>query len=572
MKMTKLLASGTAALVAVASLASVASAAEQTFDMGKTIGKVNFLLQGSKGKELGTKFFLTDEEFTSGKKTLGISNNDSMTVNLSPNIEGDTIDLKDKEGVLVGRIYNSTKGSTVTRYNKDGSVASTVTYDGALVTADFANAKVYLAVTGVKGTRGSSRKEYKYEFDNNKDGTWTINAYAGTADLDKFLPEQFLEITSINFIIENAKYELKTDDQWLYNFWFDSDANNGNSWGFGTKDWADCLTLNTGFTQDTLLLNTIEACVGELGENWIGNDTKATSVEYPFMAVTDNGDKTLTRHEINLLSYSNALYATSGSANSGYDGDQSYNDNGLGDTPYYFAGFASQVADFFNKQTNGKITFKFTTATAESSSAWVNGGIPSTQVGIKNLLGDATANDFAMFFNYNQTGSLQAIASVDKDAGEVTFDISNVLDQLNGQTIGVINNIFYGLTKGVYYKDIDAIGLKVETVTLSYDEDDAADIDNTDDTDDTTDDTDDTIDDTIDDTDDTDDTTDDTDDAEDDANIDGNTDNAADDNNAAGDTVIVKPSDDSNPDTGVALAVVPAAIAAAAVVVSKKRK
>ena len=169
------------------------------------------------------------------------------------------------------------------------------------------------------------------------------------------------------------------------------------------------------------------------------------------------------------------------------DGNQSYDDKGLGTNPNEFAGLSSQVADFFNKQTNGTITFKFTTAAAASGTQWVTGGIPSTQVGLKNALGDATANDFALFFNYQSTGSLQAVASIDADAGEVTFDISDVLDQLGGQTKGVIENVYFGLAKGVKYEDKTVDGLKVETVTLAYDEDDADDSD-VEDTDDDTDD------------------------------------------------------------------------------------
>ncbi|MGN0577768.1 MAG: hypothetical protein ACI4J4_04020, partial [Ruminiclostridium sp.] len=295
---------------------------------------------------------------------------------------------------------------------------------------------------------------------------------------------------------------------------------------------------------------------------------KSTTVDYPFMAVTDdNGDKTLTRHEIDILSYAGAKYADGIDWDT--DGDQTYDDNGLGTNPNDFAGLASQVGDFFNKQTNGTITFKFTAATASTGTAWQNGGVPSTQVGIKNALGDATANDFALFFNYDQTGSLQAVAAVDANAGTVTFDISDVLDALDGKTIGVIDNIYYGMTKGVTYSDLGgAVGLKVESITLAYDEDADDDADIEDDTDVEEDDDDAVVEDDDDDDDavveDDDDDDDDyvDDDDDDDADVDGDEDmvDAADDD------------DDANPGTGVALAVVPALVAAAAVVVSKKRK
>lgn len=504
MKMTKLLAIGSAAAVAVASLASVASAAEQTFDMAISYGDIT--VKRANGIELGGDWCLSQADIDAGK-TLGISNNETIKLTVS-----DEFDSVDYEGVV-------------------------------------------LKVTGVKGKKGTSAKTYTYKFKNTSGMDYELVVYGGdTAPVDAFLPAQFVEITNVAIEIAGKHKEY---DQAMYNMLGDSE------WGY----WGSGTTL-TGGTSGiaAVICNIATAGDGLWGAKY---DSKEIKNDYPFMAVTDNGDKTLRRQEIKVLSYADSDNALSGGANAGVDGDQSYNDNGLGDTPYQFAGLASQVADFFNKQTNGTITFKFTTAASTTGTTWNNGGIPSTQVGIKNALGDATANDFAMFFNYNQTGSLQAIASVDADAGEVSFDISDVLDALGGQTVGVIDNIYYGLTKGVYYDDLKATGLKVETVTLAYDEEEEAEdiVDEEEEEED--------IDESEEDVD-LDEEDEDTDSEEEDVDLDDedtDTDDTDNEEDVAGDTVVVKPAgDDSNPNTGVALAVVPAAIAAAAVVVSKKRK
>lgn len=532
MKMTKLLAIGSAAAVAVASLASVASAKEQTFDMGITKGNIKF--NATAGKEVD---FLANAAGLAPAE-LGISADDVLAINVS----------------------NATKKVT----------------------------GINLKVTGIKGSKASSSKTYTYAFGNyasdsvfdwttqKYDGsgsTWALQAYASVAPADSFVPSQFVEITQIS--IEIA-CESTVTTATAY------DAYGSTTWGenidglkvipFQNAQWTDILmainnSLNAWGT-DTVDSTGIYAAYSE----------KSTSVDYPFIAKKVSGDNnTLERADIQLLSKADSNEATTNGG--GKDGNQTYDDNHMGTNPNEFAGLASQVADFFNKQTNGTITFKFTTAAASSGTTWSTGGIPSTQVGIKNLVGDSTANDFALFFNYDQTGSLQAVTELDKDAGEVIFDISDVLDALGGQTMGVIDNIWFGLAKGVYYEDLKATGLKVETVTLAYDEEDDADIEDEDDTDDV-DDEDDDIDD-VDDEDDDDDDYDDDDDDEDDVTVDDDdddTDDADDEDDSsdvAGDnnTVVVKPAgDDSNPNTGVALAVVPAAIAAAAVVVSKKRK
>ena len=307
-----------------------------------------------------------------------------------------------------------------------------------------------------------------------------------------------------------------------------------------------------------------------------------------YRAVYDN--KTIVRDEVYALS----LTGDYGSFNfaPGAEGvHQSYDTTtyNKGDAPNGFKGFASQVADFFNKAKKGKITFTFTAKVDGNNTAWNNGGIPSTEVGIKNTLGGMTANDFALFVNYGHTtGSLQAITEIDAYAGKVSFDISEILDQLNGQTIGVVSDVYYGLTKAASqvksangkggYRE----GFWVEEVKFTKDDaasaTDAEVVKTEDDDDDVIADDDDDI--IADDDDDDDVTADDDDDifAEDDDDDDASiiADDDDDDDDVNGETDIVTDDttedDDVNPGTGVGLAVIPAIVAAAAAVISKKRK
>lgn len=538
MKMTKLLASGIAASLAVTSLAAVASATERTFEMGHTQGTIK--LASSKGYELGDQYSLSQADIDAGK-TLGVSDD--------------------------GKIVLSSVGV------KDADKITGVT----------------LKVTGIKGTRSSSSKVYNYKFtqyndaactDQNYDGTgkyFKLDVFATRGELDQFVPSQFVEITKIE-VEATAEKTVKTAkeyDEWGNSTW---GSYNGAS---VTMDWDN---TNAGWKSKGIAQDVVDLVGSLWGYNYASE--KSTTDLYPFLALTDdNGNKTLERAEIKILSYSDRYGATTGGIGGGQDGNQSYDegDYNKGTNPKDFAGLASQVGDFFNKQTNGKITFTFTTSSGESNTVWNNGGVPSTQVGIKNALGDATANDFVLNVNYNQTGSLQAVAAVDAAAGEVSFDISDILDALDGKTIGVIDNIYYGSTKGVTYSGshpyAGKTGFEVQKITLSYDEDEAGDNDIEEDDDDTddTDDTDD-VDDDTDDTDDVDDDTDDTaddddDDADDDVSVDDDDDDD-DDSDVGGNTntPVVDPADDGNPPTGVALAVIPAMVAAAAVVVSKKRK
>ena len=315
---------------------------------------------------------------------------------------------------------------------------------------------------------------------------------------------------------------------------------------------------------------------------WQGKEAK-TENHFAFVEKTTN-NAIIYRADCWPLSIANAYRADTpaaiGAGAYTKDVNQSYLDSGLGDTPKYFGGLASQCADFFNKQTNGKIIFKFT-ANA-SSDTWKNGGVPSTEVGLKNSLAGTA---MALFFNYNQsTGSLISIGEVDAEAASITFDISNILDDMGGLVKGNISDIYYGLNKGLEYKsDIygkDKVGYIVESVTLEYDDAPAA-VDATTDDDAADDDAavvvadDDDDDDVIADDDDDiaadDDIIEDDDDDDDDAGeiIEDDDDDDDDVNN---DVDYVDADDDANPGTGVGLAVIPAIVAGAALVVSKKRK
>ena len=519
MKMKKFLAAGIAATLAVSSMAAVASAEEVTFDMGQTKGTIK--LAATVGQEVA---FLADA--------------------------------------------NGQAPATLTIAADDFAVINTAT-----ATKNIKNVKI--AVTGIKGTKSSSSKTYTYALTNygdaNADGdafdwrnqkydgsgkNWVFRAYKDTAPADSFVPSQFVEITKIELILEAEKTVTTAAayDAWGSSTWGEN-VDNLVVTPFAGAQAGDILDAinKVGFTNNYAYLSFSE---------------KSTTVDYPLMGVTDaDGNKTLTRQEIGLLSYAGAWVAENGGNNGGVDGDQTYDDNGFGTNPNDFAGLASQVGDFFNKQTNGTITFKFTTAAASTGTSWQTGGVPSTQVGIKNALGAATANDFVLFFNYDQTGSLQAVTSIDANAGTITFDIAEVLDALDGKTIGVIDNIWYGMTKGVTYENLGT-GLKVESITLAYDEDAADDTDIEEDDDDAT----------IEDDDDDADVEDDDDDATVEDDDDDDYVDEDDDDDAAevdGDNDMVDEADDdddANPGTGVALAVVPALVAAAAVVVSKKRK
>ncbi|MBQ8613460.1 MAG: hypothetical protein IJ416_04530 [Ruminiclostridium sp.] len=525
MKMTKLLATGLAASIAAGSLATFASAEELSFNMGKTEGR------GEVSNILA--YYITDADFLDGLADSGVTG--SIVIPYANNVTGARV-------VITGKL----KGESVSR---------TTTYE-------------------CKNNWWSGYELKIITEAVNEGGEINFSAYD--------------EITSVEVYLDYAT--TFTDAASYENWW---GINVGADWGAPVSGWANGIQVSGSSS----ILDTLGSLLASSSPaaKWYDQTKKETKVKYPFLLVTDGyikneyiaakDDNTLERQEIYVLSDADAWEAINGGAGIGGDTDtnQTYDDQHLGTVPVAFAGFASQVADFFNKQTNGTITFKFTAAAGSSSSAnWGNAGIPSTQVGIKNALnGEWTNEDFALFFNYDQTGSLQASAAVDVAAGEVTFDIADVLDDLGGQTKGVIDNVYYGLTKGNdvdvdYNGQNDSKGLAIETVTFAYDAD-AADEDIVEDDADDAEEDDDVVEDDADDADDAEEDDDvaieDDDDEDDDVAVEDDDDD--DDASVEGtDDVVTTPSDDddANPATGVALAVVPALVAAAAAVVSKKRK
>lgn len=159
--------------------------------------------------------------------------------------------------------------------------------------------------------------------------------------------------------------------------------------------------------------------------------------------------ETINRNEVWVLSdteaYDSATVSTynwyideDGLFNYGIESDfatgdgQTYDDDKLGTIPNRFAGLASQMADFFNKSTTGTVTFVFTPPVNNSTGGtWASGGIPSTEVGIKNMLSSAQTNDFALFVNYGSTtGSMQATTEIDAASGfllHLTFPKSSTI-------------------------------------------------------------------------------------------------------------------------------------------------
>jgi hypothetical protein len=328
---------------------------------------------------------------------------------------------------------------------------------------------------------------------------------------------------------------------------------------------------------------------GKLTATWKARATGTIYDNVAWMPITTLiDDGIIMRNEVKLLSstddYNSQNIWSDGDTdtNQTYDINDVYNYN-QGTNPQGFAGLASQVADFFNKQLNGTITFHFTAKSNDNTGlAWNNGGIPSTEVGLKNFLDAAKAKDFALWINYaTSTGSLQADAVLDPYSSTVTFDISAILDALNGNTIGTVHDVYYALVHGASYNG-GVEGLYVDTVTLAYNEAAAADA-ATDETD-----TDADVKEEVkeepkaDDKADEIEIPDDTEEPDDEDNtvvIDEPDDSTTViDNTAADNTVVVNPGTnvapaaDENPHTGVALAVVPAALAAAAMIISKKRK
>lgn len=622
MKMNKIFAAGIAATLAVTSLASVASAeVAREFDMKNTIGKLVYepTALGGAGYDLGKQFAYT----VNGASPINYSINDDTT---GDNVLG-TYDyymdytLRSDSDKIRNLIAGGIKSIAVT-INGKGMASNGATTENLTQTA---------TLEAQKDAKGNII-------------AWRLPIYAQGGPIGSFIPERFVQIDSIKITIaaSDATQKIAVYDKDIYKAVVNQKTNadnsgkwsaalaidgNGNfapivngviptkwdlrTWGNGSAAslwfWGDgqvksvatgaTVTDNGAGTSNGLALCAkINELLQKDNNNGIAYELKEYATEdqlawMPKTTIVDDG--IILRNEVDVLS-STGDYASAGVAydydyNQTYEIDSTYNYN-KGTGANGFAGLASQIADFFNQKTNGKIAFHFTAATKETNDlAWNNGGIPSTEVGLRNFLESAKPKDFALFVNYNTTtGSLQADATLDPYASEVIFDISDILKALGGQTIGTVQDIYYALDNGA--STVNGVkGLYVDKVTLSYDEAAAADTAAADDeaTDDETDvetvaepeeevkeepKADDKADEIE--------IPDDTEEPDDDATVvieepdDAQTvvDNTADNTVVVNPGTTTAPAADENPHTGVALAVVPAALAAAAMVISKKRK
>lgn len=300
------------------------------------------------------------------------------------------------------------------------------------------------------------------------------------------------------------------------------------------------------------------------------DNSNSKVTKYAFIRQTKANGQTILRNDVWVMSVTGAN--RSQNQVNKYDGNQTYTDDGRGTNPNEFGGLASQVADFFNYQNNGQIIMHF--IDPARATTWTSNGIPSTEVGLRMALGQTA---IALFFNYEEsTGSIQTIGTVDKDALTVTFDMEDVLKDFGGLTKANLHDIYYGCNNGLAYGDpYNNTGFAVDKVTLQYDDAPAAVDAQVADDDDDDDDAAVVVADDDDDDDDIaadDDVIEDDDDDDDDDAGEIIADDDDDDDDVNNEVDYVEGDDDANPGTGVGLAVIPAIVAAAAVVVSKKRK
>ena len=571
MKINKILAAGIAATLAVTSLSAVvgAEAVTKEFEMANTVGTIE-----TKGNLGGRELALIAE----ANAGVLVQNPDLAAGTGTP--AAGTVD----QFVFV----------------EDGN------FSGSNGTIWLNSVK--LNITGIKGQKNSTSKTYTYDFANFEDAAltkqvydgsgkyWVLNSYAsGEAPLNGLDISQFVEVTSISIDVTSKNTGL---DKNTYNNW--------KNW-----DYTDSLTCYKAF--NTAAANVgVEKAINDAFQYYAGAtmeiSNQSTKDLYAFLEKTTS-DTTINRNKVQLLSSASAytagtLYTGLGQTEGNASRTQSYKDSdGTGTAPFWFGGLASQCADFFNKQTNGKITFQFT-AKASSGSDWKEGGIASTEVGLKSTL---AGTNMGIFVNYMQsTGSLVSLGVVDSDALTVTFDISDILGDMGGLTKGNISDIYYGMNKGLDYKSDDytsihageagdavtyapngvwyisddkhhAIGYIVEKVILSYEDGadvDAAEEEVVDEPEDVEEPED--IEEEEEEPEDIEEPEEEPEEEEEEPEFVIEPEEEEEENN--GDVDIIEPTntakadDDANPGTGVALAVVPAIVAAAAVVVSKKRK
>lgn len=564
MKMRKLLASSVAASVAVTSLATVASAAEpKTFNMGTPNAQFTgeITLAGDINEELGKS--ITQDEMQVVK--LDITSGGSY---------GDDDAYWQNEATWKKAATITVTGTK--QANADAvpvSVTKTYSFKDIVKEGDKVYARIVVLSDAEEVYRaGEFAPAY---FDTIDSITFNMGVMGGTVDESTY---KALKANGVSHKIGDA----------IVAKWTKDDAGKTVISTYGENVGTNKTTLATNAKNNAAGLLAYALTHGgyQASTFSFANALKVEGVawtvntEYPLLKRTTTlaDGVSMGRTDIWLLSSSKGHDSQdrdqgSDKSNQSYVGE----DTTEGTFKKAFAGLSTQVADYFNGQTNGTITFEFTTPEATSGDdAWVIGGVPSTQTGLKGLASTTKSTDFALFFNYDQTGSLQAPATVDTASGSVTFDITDALESLDGRTMGVIDNIWYGLNTEV--KDG---GLYVKTITLAYEEDTAADIDDEEevdtdeeedvDTDEEEDvDTDEEEDDA--DADEDEDAEIDADEDEDDADED-TADEEEDDIDSNGDVIENgSEDDDANPATGVALAVVPALVAAAAAVVSKKRK
>ena len=270
-----------------------------------------------------------------------------------------------------------------------------------------------------------------YPTTDNSGDYWKLEIYTESAPINSFLVDMYEEIYSIG-IVATAYFE--TDSSKVY-----------YDWKIGTyvSNEVPVFDIVKYFNEEASLTSLIEDLVVNVKNfDYVSKEVKN---DYPFIPNTDRDrDSLVSKAEVDILSYS-AL--------------------GTGNGIKGFEGLASQVSTFFNKQTNGKIIFKITNAPAVISTQWVEGGIPSTQVGL--YVPNVNNIVMGLFFNYDTTGSLMTPGVLTSD-GYITFDITDVLNAIGGNTVASIHSIFYGLVGGLAYNDQPSHGFKIDEVTLSY--------------------------------------------------------------------------------------------------------
>ena len=594
MKMNKILAAGVAATMAVTSLAAVASAAERTFDMKVTEGTYTYVPKANKT----VKVALDDTIYGMGIYTAAgaaaptVDVAGSTAVNYEDFSEFIPVKVTASHPALLeklGEFKVTISGRKLTATGSYVPVTETATLipataTGTTITAIDGKMNYLLPIYGesapagsfmpgdfsavdtieidlgslktqdVKGLNQTAYNTIKTSVSNNNPDTLKTDSNGTSATTDDLWTALDIKATAASVLTE-CKITIETLTTTSVNI------------TAATKATATAPLNITGATAHASedLRDVICSLIGGAGAGfevkWYADKGTTADKEAWLPKTCNHADHVIYRDEVILLSKTGADESEGAQ---GKDGNQTYDEveYNKGKNPKGFAGLASQVADFFNKQLNGTITFHFTAGKTAEGDNWLNGGIPSTEVGLRNAVGDLTNNDVALFVNYGSTtGSLQAVTEVKAEDLSVVFDISDILDALNGQTIGTVQDIYYGMAKGVAYDN--GVGFWIDKVVLSYDED-ANDSDIVDGDEDEGDEGDVDVDDGEDEGDEGDVDVDDGED-EGDGEVDGDTDeDLPTDEDEAG--------EDENPGTGVALAVVPALMAAAAVVVSKKRK